>query len=453
MKIPVIAIFDIGKTNKKLLLFDEKLRLISESEERFQTARDEDGFECDNFELIEIWIKSSLLKLVRSDKYDLRGINFTTYGASIVYLDGQGRRLTPVYNYLKPLEPAIADDLYNRYGGKEEFCRKTASPALGMLNSGLQILWLKKTKPEIFSKVRNILHLPQYISYLLTGKIYSEPTSVGCHTALWDFDKMTYHPWVMDENLNLPVPVPVSTFNEIILDGKKISAGIGIHDSSASLAPYFSNDRFLLISTGTWCITMNPFNQEMLTVDELARDCLCYLGINNMPVKSSRLFLGYLHDKGIKGISEYFKINKNSTRLVKPDNKVLNKLLTRFNDEKIFTVPENTRGELKDEPDMFVFENFIEAYHQLMVELSDLTVGAINLVIPEKDDTDKIFVTGGFARNPLFLKLIASCFPDKTLFTSEISNATALGAAFVIHGEVFPGSKSLPELGLREVRL
>jgi hypothetical protein len=31
----------------------------------------------------------------------------------------------------------ILDDFYKTYGGVEEFSRKTASPASGMLNSGL----------------------------------------------------------------------------------------------------------------------------------------------------------------------------------------------------------------------------------------------------------------------------------------------------------------------------
>src|SRR5660397_63106 len=105
---------------------------------------------------------------------------------------------------------------------------------------------------------------PQYLSYTITGKIYAEHTSIGCHTALWDFDNMNYHPWIKVYGLNLPDPVPVETVNEVVIDGKKLQIGIGIHDSSASLAPYFSSSegKFLLLSTGTWCINMNPFNTE-----------------------------------------------------------------------------------------------------------------------------------------------------------------------------------------------
>ena len=328
MKEKVIAVFDIGKTNKKILLFNYGLKLVSESEEKFAQVMDDDGFECDDIDLIEKWIKQSVSKLVRSDQFELTALNFATYGATLVYLDKNGRRLTPVYNYLKPVDEAIPAKLYEKYGGKDEFCRKTASPALGMLNSGLQALWLKTEKPEIFSKISRILHFPQYLSFLLSGKEYSEYTSIGCHTAMWDFDKMKYHQWVEDERLPLPEPVVINTLNEIVVEGKKIISGIGIHDSSASLAPYFALDgsKFILVSTGTWCISMNPFNYEKLTAEQLSKDCLSYMSINNQPVKSSRLFLGHFHEMGVRLLSRYFKIQEESFKLIKPEMKLLNKL-------------------------------------------------------------------------------------------------------------------------------
>ena len=213
MKDRVIAVFDIGKTNKKIILFNCKMKVVHEEEHKFSQITDDDGFECDDIERIEEWIKSAILKFVHSDKYDLTDINFTTYGATIVCLDEDGRRVTPAYNYLKPLDERIPESIYKRYGGRDEFCRRTASPALGMLNSGMQVLWLKKDKPQLFSRIKHVLHLPQYISYTVTGKIYAEHTSIGCHTALWDFDNMNYHQWISQIGLNFPEPVPVETFN------------------------------------------------------------------------------------------------------------------------------------------------------------------------------------------------------------------------------------------------
>lgn len=448
MKEKVIAVFDIGKTNKKLLLFDYNLRLVSENETRFPEQVDDDGFECDNIGAIEKWVRDSVTALARSDKYDLTALNFATYGATIGYLDEHGKRITPIYNYLKPVDEKLPEKLYKRYGGQDEFCRRTASPALGMLNSGMQIFWLKSEKPAVFSKVDQILHFPQYISYLFTGKIYSEHTSVGCHTGLWDFDNMKYHPWLSDQGISLPEPVSVMTCNEIEVEGKKIKTGIGIHDSSASLAPYFTGNRgkFLLMSTGTWCINMNPFNPEKLTTMQLDNDCLCYMSVTMQPVKSSRLFLGNMHDNGVSMLSDHFRTSDDYYKGVKYDIDLIRMLKARYRgDKRIFFSAAHGSREFREKIDLFEFMTFEEGYHQLMIELSEMTVDSIGLILAEKDETENIYITGGFARNSIFLKLISQAFPSKKVYTSVIKNATALGAALVIFQSL---GYALPELNL-----
>ena len=60
MPIPVTAIFDIGKTNKKFFLFDENLNEIKEEYVQFPTIKDDDGFECDDLEKITKWAKENV---------------------------------------------------------------------------------------------------------------------------------------------------------------------------------------------------------------------------------------------------------------------------------------------------------------------------------------------------------------------------------------------------------
>ncbi len=452
MKEKVIAVFDVGKTNKKVILFNYDLKLVSESEQKFEETIDDDGFECDDIELIENWIHESVSRLISSDKYDLTAINFATYGATLAYLDAAGKRLTPIYNYLKPIDDRIPERVYKKSGGQDEFCRRTASPALGMLNSGMQTLWLKYKKPEVFSEVKHILHFPQYLSYLLTGKIYSEHTSIGCHTALWDFDKMTYHYWIGDEGLSLPDPIDVSTLNDVVIEGKNIKVGIGIHDSSSSLAPYFAvnKGKFLLISTGTWCINMNPFNAEILTAEQLDRDCLCYMSITRQPVKSSRLFLGHLHEIAVNRLSTHFNESSDYYKNIKPDNRLLEICRKKFGDSRFFFENQPYSREMKDKLDFFAFTSFAEGYHQLMVELSELAAEAIDLIIPADNDIENIYITGGFSGNQLFTKLISEAYSMKNVFTSEVSNATALGAALVILHSLDPSLKPVLDLGLNQ---
>ena len=136
---------------------------------------------------------------------------------------------------------------------------------MGLLNSGLQLYFLKYSKPTIYEKVETALHLPQYLSFLISGKKYSDFTSIGCHTALWDFTKNDYHDWIKIEGIDRKLaPITTHAIATELPDGTLV--GVGLHDSSSALLPYSAeqNDPFMLISTGTWCINLNSFNQTPL---------------------------------------------------------------------------------------------------------------------------------------------------------------------------------------------
>ncbi len=452
MKEKVIAVFDIGKTNKKLLLFNAQLKVVFQQEEKISTVRDEDGDECDDIVRIENWIRSTISDLVSDDAYDIAAMNFSTYGASLAFLDDAGNRLTPVYNYLKEVPGQIREKLFSRYGGKEEFCRKTASPDLGMLlNSGIQILWLKERQPEVYKKTASILHFPQYLSFLFTGEAVAESTSIGCHTFMWDFDENRYHEWIGNEGIQLPDPVPNKNTVPVSIEGRGLHAGIGIHDSSASLVPYIrgSREHFMLISTGTWCINMNPFNHSPLTREQLEKDCLAYMSIDQTPVKSSRLFMGHIHDENVRRISAYFNVPEDRYKHVKINEQLLAGYLTAGRELVFFR--EGMPGNYVDEQiDLSAFSSFEEAYHRLMYDLTILNSRSMELISDAQDGVRSIYVSGGFARNEIFVRLLAAFYPQVSVYTSEVDNATALGAALVVWESM--DEDRLPEIDLGLVK-
>src|SRR5690606_28499950 len=100
--IPCIAVFDIGKTNKKLLLFDEQYNVIHSLSRQFDEITDEDDFPTENLEELSKWVLSTWKELEDNRRFDIKALNFTTYGASFVHLDRQGKPVGALYNYLKP---------------------------------------------------------------------------------------------------------------------------------------------------------------------------------------------------------------------------------------------------------------------------------------------------------------------------------------------------------------
>lgn len=418
----VIAIFDIGKTNKKCFLFNEAYEIVFEKNTNTTEIPDDDGFLGDNIEELNTWLLTTWKEIKQLPDFEIKALNFSGYGASFVQVDEIGKPVSPLYNYLKPFNPELLEQFYNKYGGKIEFPKVTASPILGNLNSGMQLLSLKYEKPDVFKKIHYALHLPQYLSSVFTHQFYSDITSIGTHSNLWDFTKMDYHRWVTEEKIDA-ILAPIIVSNKTIKI-ENIPVGVGLHDSSSALIPYLISQKepFLLISTGTWCISLNPFNESPLTSEELELDCLAYLTFEGKPVKSSRLFAGQFHEIETKRIASHFGLSKDFYKKI------------AYNSEIKTIVPNeiDINKTAFSERVLNLFETVEFAYHQLITDLVAQQIFSTGLILRDSN-VKNIFVDGGFSKNEIYMNLLAKAFPNYSVFAAEVSQASALGAALIIH--------------------
>lgn len=443
---PVIAIFDIGKTNKKLFLFDEYYQLVYEETGRISETVDEDGDPCEDLAALQSFVFSSLQKAFQNKAFKIKAVNFSAYGASFVNLDEKGQPVTPLYNYLKTYPGDLLRTFYDTYGGKDVFSVTTASPVMGHLNSGMQLYWLKHAKPSLYKKVKLSLHLPQYISYLLSAKPLSELTSIGCHTNLWDFSKQQYHEWVSKEGIDeklAPIVSSTQVSHASVRNGR-YRVGVGLHDSSAALIPYLASfhEPFILISTGTWCISLNPFNQSPLTYHELQQDCLCYLTYQGKPVKASRIFAGNEHEQQTKRIAEHFNKGVDYYKTVRLDMNFVRPFSTSaLTQQDSESRPLVLKESMFVQRDLSQFDNYEEAYHQLIQDIVQQQVVSTGLVL-KGTGVKRLFVDGGFSKNPIYMYLLATAFPELEIYAASMAQATAMGAALAIHSAW--NSKPLP---------
>lgn len=356
---------------------------------------DEDSAPCDDLFLLTNWVQQTVHTILQHPGFNIRAINATAYGASLVHLNAAGKPILPLYNYLKPFPEDCLQQFFKTYGNAAGLSLETASPVLGNLNSGLQLYRLKHLKPVEFQEIQYSLHLPQYIAFLLHGQYFNEITSMGCHTLLWHFQNQAFHHWATEAGFDRKFPpFPES----LAVSAGAFVAGIGLHDSSAALLPYLASfsEPFVLISTGTWCISLNPFNQEPLTASELEQDCLCYLQSDGRPVKAARYFGGHEHELGVQAIAAEFNVPEDFYKLLDMDT------------------PEAKR------------------YLGLMEQIVSQQVASTRLAIGASG-VRRLFVDGGFSQNQVYMQQLARSFPEMEVYAAEVAQATALGAALAIH--------------------
>lgn len=431
-KIPVIAVYDVGKTNKKIFLINSQYQIVWEQSIQLSETTDDDGFACEDVAALSRWIKTSFNDLQAHNEFEIVTVNFSAYGASFVYLGADLQPILPLYNYLKPYPETLLNNFYNTYGGKEKLAKETASPVLANLNSGMQLYWLKNEKPGAFSRIKYALHLPQYLSFLLGGVPCTDITSVGCHTNLWNFEKQEYHEWVIAENIDEKF-APFTACTELVGKYNTISVGTGLHDSSAALIPYLASfhEPFILLSTGTWCISINPFNQQPLTTSELQQDCLCFLSYQDAPVKASRLFAGYEHEQEIKRLAEHFNKPLNYYKTVTYKESLLHNTTNAWAADaaegSAMVKASNFKGKT-----LAGFSSYEEAYHQLIADLVAQQIYSTGLVL-NGSPVKRIFVDGGFSKNAIYMHLLADAFIDIEVYAASVAQASAIGAALAVH--------------------
>ena len=429
MKKECCLVFDVGKTNQKYFVFDAENKILVREIVSLSKIEDEDGHSAENIDAIVSWMKESLDTLLASNIFVIHKVNFSAFGATLIHLDEKGEVVAPVYDYHKPVEANTFEPFYRDYGPESVFASHTGSKNLDLLNSGKQLYWLKYKRPAIFEKICYSLHLPQYLSYVFTGKMYSEYTSIGCHTDLWDYEKKEYHNWVKAEGIDRLFPPIVETKKTVIksFGGRKISFGIGIHDSSSALLTYLlrGKESFILLSTGTWCINFNPFSSDSLfDQNQINAGATAYMKIDGSPVKSSRLFLGEEHRLKVQKLIEHFSKPKFYHHGLELEKQLMEEVLKKSKKHFHWKYLDNKHAPPKDD---LGFPNFEAAYYQLIRELMDLLISKIDIIcetLPKR-----IYIDGGLTDNKIFLAFLRRQFPQQKIKAKPASFACALGAS------------------------
>ncbi|NJO00678.1 MAG: hypothetical protein HC880_02400 [Bacteroidia bacterium] len=150
------------------------------------------------------------------------------------------------------------------------------------------------------------------------------------------------------------------------------------------MIPYLKADPepFIVLSTGTWSICMNLFNESPLSAYDLERDCLHFLNIHGRTVKASRLFMGEEFKCQVQQLNECFHQSEQYHHGVRFDQTGYDRacqrgtgLFQKFHlNSSLYGYPND--GAFSPEN----FGSYEDAYHQMVYELVLLQVESLKLV-------------------------------------------------------------------------
>ena len=452
-RVKFIAVLDVGKSNKKLCVFDQNLRLIESMFASF------DDYSVDGSLLMPVketseWFLDGL-KTVAS-KYPIGVISIATYGSAFVCINSEGELAVPT---LSPYLNEPLDDFYSRFykalGNEKDLHINTATPPIpGLGNLAKGIYYVKEKFPAEFALVDTFLPLPQYYGFLLTGKKGIDYTCLGCHSYLWDYNHLKMSTMVDKLGIRDKLPHKVSRPWDVLgmvsenivrrtgLDPSTIVT-VGIHDSNASLLPHLIKEKgpFILNSTGTVFVAMRPGKITGIGHDDLGKVIYYNMSALGKPVKTS-MFLGGLEFDIYKDLllpnqgSSLPQFNRKLCERVLKEKRyfILPSLIPfgMFPDSPARAVQDGktfTFGDIASGTKPEFFSNVEEAFVALNVSLAYQTKFLLNAAGYHKGDL--ILVEGGFRKNDTYMAALASLFPECEVDKTNLEEATSFGVAMI----------------------
>ena len=447
-----IAVFDIGMTNKKIAVYDDSLRQLVVRYKNFASKVVNGTMEVHDLEAMEGWFIAETKAL--AEKYPVKALAVSAHGATFVCMGKDGKNALPCVYYTH--EPG--DDFHRRFyecfGKAEELQARTGTPAFkAMINPAKGIFFAKEQFSEDFKNVTAVVPYPQYWGFRFTGKMGTETTYMGNHTYLWDQFDSTLSTVAQGLEIAPLIPAemhkPWDTLGTISADfaaktglSPKTIVTLGIHDSNAAMLPHFAKKGergFILNSTGTWCVIMNPVEHYGFAEDELGKVVFFNISAFGNPIKTA-IFLGGLEFEAWSNL--FLKLHGRQT-LPAWNEELYRSVLA---EKRLFLLPELTPGSgqfpssrariVEDGKDYYFdakdttppcFSDFEKCIAVLRISLVMQTLTALERAGIEKGH--EVYTEGGFRKDESYGRLLASALPDNKFFLTDISEASALGAA------------------------
>lgn len=453
---PVVAVIDIGKTNKKIHIYNRELQLVDSCSQSFEpTLQNGIPFEAAD-ELVE-WLLDNLSRL--GSRHDIKVISTSSHGAGFACVDQEGQLSLPVVDYTYEPGGTFHEEFYAVAGERDELQRKTATLELkALVNPAKAIYFLKKTFPEKFSRTRQILMYDQYFPFVLSGEVTADPTYCACHTYLFDHHAIAYSQVADRLGIRDLLPERIKDPGELaglILPEVAARTGlspltrilVGIHDSNASLLPYLIkrvDEDFIVNSTGTWCVAMHPAKEVAFSDDEIGKAVFYNMSSFREPVKTTILMGGLEFETytqllterfGLSGYPEFDPalyrdvINSASEFIlpsVVPGTGQFPDQVARIVDNTTTYLLDDVRGGGSPPP---LFGDPARAYAVLNLSLAIQTVTALERV--GLSPGTNVYTEGGFRGNHDYNALLAALCPSASFHLSGMPEATSFGAALL----------------------
>lgn len=415
-----IVVVDVGYTNTKAILFSPDLRILAE---RKISSRHLEGppYKMIDPEPVIAFLKTALPELDAILPVDC--IVPSAHGACIVSLRDDGTLAFPIMDYAsEPPAEVITDYRKTEPIFSEVYC--TLLPMA--LTHGMQLFWQQRLFPQDFKVVKTILPWMQYIAFRMCGVVATEISSMACQSQLLNVNTgepsslANMHGW---GEKYAPQQKAWARLGPLKVEFKnsnfrgKAQVLTGVHDSNANYLRYLAGGLkdFTLLSTGTWIISFNSA-ADIAKLDH-TKDTNTNTDVLGRAVACSRFFGGKELEVLLDGVSAELANLEDVQKLVTEGTMAA----PSFTDSGGPFPGTGNRGRIVGH----VPGNGSERASLAALYCAQMVSAQLDAV----QSGNQITVDGPFAKNPVFLAVLAQLRTGQKVYSSDLRDGTAAGAA------------------------
>lgn len=192
----VLVGVDVGTSGCKAVVLNGRGRILASSSKTYPTRRGLDGEVTQDPDDWLSAVRHTVRACLRgSDGREVMAMSVTAPAHYAVLCDGEGRPLHRVLLSSDARPGAVASELRGRLG--ERFSDLTGA----RLTAGWtfpQLVWLRRTNPTLWPRLRTVLVGKDYVRFRLTGEIATDPSDAA-GTALYEQDRGIWSPELCEE--------------------------------------------------------------------------------------------------------------------------------------------------------------------------------------------------------------------------------------------------------------
>ncbi|MFC4404446.1 rhamnulokinase [Gracilibacillus xinjiangensis] len=424
---------DIGASSGRVIagyLKNGQLKL--EEVHRFENKMSmQNNHLCWDLERLFEEIKTGMKKSI-ANSYQPISIGVDTWAVDFILLNDQKERMTDAVAYRDHRTDGVMEEVFEILN--PEHIYKDTGIQFQPFNTIYQLYALKKESPETLEQSAHFLMVPDYLNFLLTGKITNEYTNVST-TQLLNAKEKTWNVAFL-EKLGIPHHIfsepkepmqPIGRLKKELIEelGYDMTVVLpGTHDTASAVVSVPSEET-IYISSGTWSL-IGVESDEPISTKE-AYDCnFTNEGGVNHNIRFLKNIMGLWMIQEVKrefndeyDFAEFVVlayentefpsiIDVNDQRFLSPDSMM--KAIQQYCDETEQTIPQ-TPGEIAS----CIFNSLVESYKNAVTQIEKLTGKSF----------DTIHIIGGGSKNNYMNERLAKV-TGKTVCTGP-AEATAIG--------------------------